>query len=365
MLFPVGFVAQRLLAGLPPLQTVVFLLSIAAFIAVFLVLMLRYPFPKADLYARELRVRVFLLTALAVMALYVEVAYASGPPWRFMYVIVAAGVVLPTRKALWAVAGATVFAGAFAVVRYGWSDAVMGWASLIPFPLIGTGMIAVGRLVVTVRELQAAREEIARLAVSEERLRFARDLHDLLGHSLSLITLKSELAGRLLPESPDRAAAEVHDVEEVARTALREVREAVVGYRKTTLAEELAGAREMLEAADVECRVDGPTTDLPPATDAVLAWTVREGVTNIIRHSRAGRCEIVISNHDGEAVAEITDEGANHLDGKIESGGSGLSGLSERVLALGGDFHAGTRDQGGFRLRVGIPFGVKPPESGK
>jgi two-component system sensor histidine kinase DesK len=224
--------------------------------------------------------------------------------------------------------------------------------------LIGIGMIAVNRLVVTVRELRSAREEIARLAVAEERLRFARDLHDLLGHSLSLITLKSELAGRLLPADPQRAATEVHDIEGVARRALREVREAVAGYRRPTLDGELAGARESLEAAGIACRIEDKAGALPSATDAVLAWAVREGATNVVRHSHARRCEIRVTRDGGEVRAEIIDDGRGFSPGRdgIYSSGSGLSGLSERIATSGGDFEAGPLPGGGFRLRVSLPL---------
>lgn len=359
--FSAGFVAQVLRTGLAPLQTLAFLSSMAAFVAVFVWLMLRYPFPAGAL--RDLRVRLFLLLVLVALALYVELVYGlvygGGVPYRFMYVVVAAAVILPTRHAAWAVTAVTVFAGVFYEVRSGWDAVAADWGNLIPFALIGVGMMVVSRLVVTVRELDAARKEISRLAVAEERLRFARDLHDLLGHSLSSIALKSELAGRLLPVAPEKAASEVHDIEGVARRALREVREAVAGYRRTTLSEELDGAREMLAAAGIACRIENDTGVLPGATDTVLAWTVREGVTNVIRHSHAGKCRIRLTR-DGERVrAEVTDDGRGLSGGRDETG-SGLVGLSERVSASGGDFEAGPLPEGGFRLRVGIT-----PQSGE
>ena len=191
--------------------------------------------------------------------------------------------------------------------------------------------------------------------MAEERLRFARDLHDLLGHSLSLITLKSELAGRLLPAAPERAASEVHDIEGVARQALREVREAVTGYRQPALAEELESAREMLEAAGIRCRIENGAGTLPGTTDAVLAWAVREGVTNVIRHSGARSCEILVSRDGREIRAEITDDGRGSSPGP-DGAGSGLSGLAERVAARGGESEAGPLAEGGFSLRVSLPL---------
>ena len=216
-------------------------------------------------------------------------------------------------------------------------------------------VLGTNRMLSTIQELRAAREEIARLAVSEERLRFARDLHDLLGHSLSLITLKSELAGRLIEAAPYKAAGEIEDIENVARDALREVREAVAGYRQPTLEAELAGAREMLDAAGIECRCDGAADSgaaLPPSVESVLAWTVREGVTNVIRHSRADTCEVRVSRNVSEAGIEVTDNGRG---AGSSSSGSGLSGLAERVESRGGSLEAGPRNSGGFRLRVTLP----------
>ena len=359
VLFPIGFVIGVLrTTDFSPVPLLAFLASVAALVAVFLWLMLRYPFPAVDLAPQELRLRIGLLLVLTALALYVELAYGSGTPYRFMYVVIAAAVTLPTRHAAWTIAAITVVAGAVYAIQSGWDAAATSWGEIVPFPLIGIGMIAVSRLVVTVRELHAAREEIARLAVAEERLRFARDLHDLLGHSLSSITLKSELAGRLLPADPEKAAAEVHDIEGVARRALREVREAVAGYRQPTLEGELDGAREMLHAAGIACRIENKAGVPPNGTEGVLAWAVREGVTNVIRHSRAKRCKIRVMR-DGEGVsAEINDDGRGsspEYDGAAT--GSGLSGLAERVAASGGDFEAGPLPEGGFRLRVSLPAG--------
>jgi two-component system, NarL family, sensor histidine kinase DesK len=357
LLFPIGLVVQVLRAGLAPVQLLAFLASMATFIAVFLWLMLRYPFPAAELAPRRLRIRIGLLLVLAILALYVELAYGGGVPYRFMYVVIAAAVTLPTRYAAWAIVAVTVAVGWIYVIRSGWETVATSWGDLIPFPLIGIGMIAVSRLVVTVRELREAREEIARLAIAEERLRFARDLHDLLGHSLSLITLKSELAGRLLPAEPEKAATEVRDIESVARRALREVREAVAGYRRPTLDDELEGAREMLEAAGITCRIENRLGASSNGTDAVMAWAVREGVTNVIRHSRARHCEIRLTRDGEEVRAEISDDGlgsTSEHDGAYSSG-SGLSGLAERVAASGGSFEASSLPEGGFRLRVSLP----------
>ncbi|MFF0311632.1 sensor histidine kinase [Streptosporangium sp. NPDC004379] len=202
-----------------------------------------------------------------------------------------------------------------------------------------------------VAQLRRAQEEMARLAAGEERLRISRDLHDLLGHSLSLIVLKSELAGRLAAEGSERALPEIRDVEAVARKALVEVREAVAGYRRRGLPEELDGARAALEAAGTHVTVRLAGTPLPEELDGLLGWAVREGVTNVIRHARAGRCEIGVTSDGGATVLEIADDGRGA--GPYEPG-SGLRGLAERVEAAGGVVSAGPR-RNGFVLRVTVP----------
>jgi two-component system sensor histidine kinase DesK len=219
-------------------------------------------------------------------------------------------------------------------------------------------MIGFVRLSDALRELQRAREELARQAVTEERLRMARDLHDLLGHTLSLITLKSELAGRLVQKDPRAATEQIHEVERVARQALRDVREAVAGYRQRNLRGELEGARQILEAAGIECTIEYEPQSLPPGIDMALAWVVREGVTNVIRHSRAQHCLIRITSIDEYFHAEISNDGDPRQEGPTAERGSGLSGLAERVAHEGGKLEFGRQavsDGLGFRLKAEIP----------
>ncbi len=229
---------------------------------------------------------------------------------------------------------------------------------------LGLDMIGVARMGSAIRELQIARRELARLAVIEERERLARDLHDLLGHTLSVITLKSELAGCLVTEEPGRCIRELADIERVSRQMLREVRKTVAGYRQPTLANELDGARQLLEAARVACVVEQTIEDFPPALDATLAWTVREGVTNVIRHSRARQCFIRLAS-DGSTrervCVEVLNDGVlpdNQRKGQYEGQGSGLSGLRECVAMFGGNMEAGFLTGSGkeqFRLWVALP----------
>jgi two-component system sensor histidine kinase DesK len=203
-------------------------------------------------------------------------------------------------------------------------------------------------------QLTAARAELARLAVAEERERFARDLHDLLGHSLSLIALKTELAGRLLREQPDEAAHELSDAENVARQALSEVREAVSGYRRPTLERELAGARMALTAAGIQLVMDPVDTALDADAEGVLAWAVREGVTNVIRHSHAQNCTVRVTADSVRAAVEVADDGVGSAatNGHL---GSGLAGLEQRARDVGGAVEAGSPPEGGFRLLVTVP----------
>lgn len=203
------------------------------------------------------------------------------------------------------------------------------------------------------QETYAAREALARLAVAEERLRFSRDLHDLLGHSLSLIAVKSELAMRTADADPARAGAEMADVRRTAREALREVRAAVNGYRAVELDAELAGARSVLEAAGIRCEAGEVPDGLPPEVRAVLAWVIREGTTNVIKHSRARRCGITVTARGGSAALEIRNDGAR---GGGDADGSGLTGLAERVSVLGGEIVAGHRGRDDFVLRAVVPL---------
>lgn len=291
--------------------------------------------------------------AIAAGAILIGIFTLMTPPAYgtfWLYVVIMIGAAYPWRLAALLVAAASLTAGALDLIRG--TGGLTATGEVINAGIVGAVAIAGRLLLQTNQELSLAREQIARLAVGEERLRFARDLHDLLGHSLSVIALKSELAGRLLKQSPGLAEHEVKDIENVARDALREVREAVAGYRQPTLAAELAGAREALAAAGIDCRIEGEHDGLPPAIEAVLAWTVREGATNVVRHSQAKRCSIRISQQHREASVEVTDDGR----GGTPQIGSGLRGLGERVRECGGAVRAEPLPHEGFRLRVSVPL---------
>jgi len=297
--------------------------------------------------------RRFTVPAIVGATLILTVFTLRTPPQYgslFLYPVIMAGAAFRWRRAVAAVVILSVLAGAIELARG--ETVTNSTGQLLNDLLVGVAAVA-GRLLVEAnQQLSQAREQIARLAVGEERLRFARDLHDLLGHSLSVIALKSELAGRLIKTAPGLAAHEIEDIEKVARDALREVREAVTGYRQPTLAAELAGAHEALTAAGIDYRVDQDHVPLPPAVEAVMAWTVREGVTNVMRHSQAKRCSVRIINKDGRATVDVVDDGR----GGMPQPGSGLRGLEERVRERGGTLTAEPLPHEGFRLRVTLPL---------
>jgi two-component system, NarL family, sensor histidine kinase DesK len=307
-------------------------------------------------YERQLpRGTLALLAALCLVAAGMTV-HESGWLALFTYcVVVAAASSWNRRLALALMLAVLALALGLALVTHttlGSWPYVLGGAALGGLSLLGVGF-----LLETNVQLRQAREEVGRLAVAEERLRFARDLHDLLGHSLSVIVLKAELAGRLGAADPERAAGEIRDVERVAREALREVREAVGGYRQLALGHELESARATLGAAGIEARFQSLAGRLPTPVDSTLAWALREGVTNVIRHSRAAHAEIRVLRSNDHVELELLDDGVG-CDGCDH--GNGLRGLRERVAARDGTLTAGPRPEGGFRLAVSLPLREAP-----
>lgn len=293
------------------------------------------------------------LVALTVIAAVLALADRQSWSLLFLFAGISGAMRLPRPQAAAWIVFCTILTAAANLLDHADSASTI---SLTATTLaIGFMMFAFRRLMELNADLRSAREEVARLAVSEERLRFARELHDLVGHSLSVIALKAELAERLLARDPARAAEHVTDVKNVARTALTEVREAVSGYRQPTLVDELAGARMALRAAGIEADLEGADVALPPEVEAVLAWTVREGTTNVIRHSGATSCRIAVQPGLASASAEIVDDGL--VAGAAPAApGNGLAGLRERAEQLAGRIEAGPGPQGGFRLLVTVPL---------
>ncbi|HEX6473139.1 MAG TPA: sensor histidine kinase [Streptosporangiaceae bacterium] len=290
----------------------------------------------------------------AFTALVVVLPLVFGQHWIGLpvYLGVIYAITLPFRWSPLGIAGAAALAFAQSLLL----DASVGTAASVTLTTfsIGLMMVAFRHARVLVDQLRAARGEVARLAATEERLRIARDLHDLLGHSLSLIVLKSELAKRLGERDPAQVTREIADIESVARQALADVREAVSGYRQRTLTDELDSARAVLGTAGVEAIVRRSAGPLPDQLDGLFGWAVREAVTNVVRHARASRCEITVTNAAGRAGLEVVDNGKGSA---AYVPGNGLLGLTERIEAAGGSVEAGPGPApgGGFRLSVQLP----------
>lgn len=239
---------------------------------------------------------------------------------------------------------------------------------------LGFGVLVAGFLTYAQRrrgelegELDRAREQNARTAVVEERARIGRDLHDLLGHSLSVIAVKSQLAERLLERGEtERAADELRDVRGVAREALREVRHVVDGPRRRPLATELASCTAALRAGGLEVRVQGPEQPVPQDVEDVLSFVVREATTNVLRHARAGRCTVDVRVGADAVVASVADDGPAPVAARTvapgdpapdtaDGSGRGLRGLADRLAGVGGRLWIGPGETGGTTLRASVP----------
>ena len=250
------------------------------------------------------------------------------------------------------------FAGLFAIGAIGAIEGLLlhvgAWqlfySTLFPV-IIGAGNSFFAERNRMNRRLRKANEEIEHLAKVAERERIARDLHDVLGHTLSMITLKSELAGKLMARDPERAGKEIREVEEISRKALSDVRDAIRGYRSQGLAAELAQAKNTLETAGVAVRCDASTVvKLPAMQESVLSLAVREAVTNVVRHAQARACSLRLEQQNGSCRLEIQDDGRGTSNGE----GNGLRGMRERVEMLGGTLTRETHS--GTRLTITLPM---------
>ncbi|GAA1700856.1 sensor histidine kinase [Streptomyces yatensis] len=285
--------------------------------------------------------------------------------WLMMFYAGPPMLALPRRAGV-AVVGAVPVATLGVAVASGLSGdplALTVGGVLLMVPFMATAMRVTGWSVRLIEELAKARATQARLAVAEERLRFGRDLHDVLGRNLAVVALKSELAVQLARRGREEAVAQMEEVQHIAQESQREIRAVVRGYRTADLLAELAGARSVLEAAGIDCRIEnGPAARLPAQTQAALGWVVREGTTNMLRHAQgASRCEVSVrATISGWVALVMENDGADTAPRTGTGTGSGLPGLRERLAEVDGTLTTERRSDGSFRLTARIPW--KTPE---
>ncbi|HEY1573737.1 MAG TPA: histidine kinase [Pseudonocardiaceae bacterium] len=308
--------------------------------------------PGADLHSPRAYVLLALLAALAYVPL-----LAYGFAWIILPPFLAGCLLLVLPPALAWTSFTAVTASVLAIRIGQHEDPVTLIYGALDAAFFGLVVYLLTRLASLVAELHAAREEMAELAVAQERLRFARDLHDLLGLSLSAITLKSELTNRLLVRYPARAKEELAEILELSRRALTDVRSAASGYRVLSLDQEIVSAESVLRASDVEVRATADHTELPPHIRTLLSMVLREGVTNVLRHSKAEHCEITIRQTGSTASLEIVNDGVGPATADRDpDSGNGIRNLSDRVVALRGQLSTTVLPNSRFRLRAQVPL---------
>ncbi len=272
-------------------------------------------------------------------------ALAIGFPFRRLAI---AGTVVPVMILAGRLLDGALDAGAVVVAVFLYV-ATMFWTSTVRVSMW---------VLEVVRELEASREMVGRLAVAEERLRISRDMHDVVGRALSAVAVKSDLSAALARRGDPRAAEEMDEVRTLAQESLREVRGVVAGYRATDLATELAGARSVLRAAGIAVRVIGVVPPLATTQQDALAWVVREAVTNVVRHSKAAECRLELDDDGDTTVLRIVNDGVVGAEpGAVRRGepaGTGLAGLRERLAAVGGTLDVSTHGDR-FTLVARVP----------
>lgn len=303
---------------------------------------------------RDPRIPLADATLLTVLAVTLDHLTGSAANNYFLIPLLVVGFGLRPRPALIAIGliGATNLIDQLLLLKAPVGEVVLQSVLIIPaIAIFGVGSMGLRYLLRTLSELRRARVEIAQHAADQERTRIARDLHDLLGHSLSVITLKGEVATRVLPEGAP-GSDEVRDMLGLSREALEQVRQVVSGYRQPTLANELMAARVALQAASIDFEVTQNVGALDRESEAVLGWVIREATTNVIRHSGAKHCSITLGRDDGQLQIEVTNDGWRVPQAPA---GNGLRGLDERLATLGGKLEASALPTTGFRLRATIP----------
>jgi len=346
-----GYPAAELASlGLPGPAAIAAAAGLAAFGALF-VWATWHNVPRPHTLATPYALAAMVLTAVAVQLVLRETWLLTAS----FYLATLAILALPPRG--WPAALAGLLAGhvalAVLVLHRPLATAALTGAGITLYGAALAALYGTARLAARIR---ATRAELARSAILAERLRIARDLHDMLGRRLTEVVLRSELSARIVAGEPDRAAAEMREVGRSAREILAEVRATVSGYREIDLDSELATAREITRAAAVDLTVHLPDGPPPPAVAALAAWVVREGVTNTLRHSMARTCVVTIAGPGADSGYTVTvaDDGPA-LGGRPEiDPGAGLTGLRERLAAAGGGLSA-EADAEWFTLRARIP----------
>ncbi|MEI5099067.1 histidine kinase [Streptomyces sp. PmtG] len=321
----------------------------------------RGPYPAHDLAVSRALLVIMLLLAFALQAVdgVEDGLLAFTTAFTVVPHLEAIAFSRPLRDfALWFLALEAVIVGGYALVGVH-DERLVAVAGLLAF---GAGVALfstrTGAWSLSVMwEADRAREAEARLAVVEERLRFGRDLHDVIGRDLAVIALKSELAAQLARRGRTEAVDQMVEVQRIAQQSQREIREVVRGYRDVDLGVELIGARGVLEAAGIGCRVTGEPAGLPAPVQSALGWVVREGTTNVLRHGDARHCAITVAVGDGTTTLTIDNDGAPDTTSapSASSGGTGLAGLRERLAVLGGTLEH-TAAEGRFRLTARVPL---------
>jgi len=339
-------VASVLFLDLPVVSKVLGLVLLAVLYALFMVL-------GPIIWHESIRTRLVIITAYWAVSFLLFPLIGPIAIWVWLLVVsLAAFTNLPPPLAI----GTSVLV---ILVQFGIGAATAFAHGVLFAPIVtavgAAGLIGLGLISRTNVNLRLANDEIARLAVVEERARFGRDLHDVLGHTLTVVTVKSELARRLVTIDPAKAAAEIADIERLTRSALADLRLAVSNYRETSLDAELAAARTALEAAGIDPHLPDSFPKLDSRLEGVFAWVLREGVTNVIRHSGAAECWVTIETHS----LRVADDGRGPdttVPGATVPGptvtGNGLRGLRERSAEASAELLVGRSPQGGFELVV-------------
>jgi two-component system sensor histidine kinase DesK len=336
LIWQILLVVGVLFLDLPVFSKVLGLVLLAALYATFMVI-------GPIIWNESIRTRLVAIAAYWAVSFLLFPLIGPIAIWMWLLVVsLAAFVNLPLRLAI----GTSVLV---ILVQFGIGVATAFAHGVVFAPIVtavgSAGLIGLGLISRTNVNLRVANDEIARLAVVEERARFGRDLHDVLGHTLTVVTVKSELAQRLVTIDPAKAEIEIADIERLTRSALADLRLAVSNYRETSLDGELVAAKTALDAAGIEANL--PESPLNPRQQGVFAWVLREGVTNVIRHSGATACWVTIDDRS----LTVADDGCG-LDSSATTEGNGLRGLRERGAQAGAELHIGASIRGGFELAV-------------